>query len=65
MRMSPIQKVSKRAESEERELDFELSYLRGLTTAERFELMFRKSHEVAEMLLKHGHRKPVEITKRT
>lgn len=49
----------------ETEFEFELAWLRSLTTQERFELMFRKSREIAELLLRHGHRKPVEITKRT
>lgn len=49
----------------ERELAFELAYLRSLTTQQRFELMFRRSREIAEVLLRHGHRKPVEIVKRT
>ncbi len=49
----------------ERELGFELAYLRSLTTAERFELMFRKSHELAESLVRHGHRKPAAIVKRS
>ena len=50
---------------EEKELDFELAYQATLTTQQRFELMFRKSREIAEALLKHGHRKPFEIIKRT
>jgi hypothetical protein len=48
----------------ERELDFELAYLRRLTTQERFTLMFRKSRELAESLARHGHRKPAAILKR-
>jgi len=61
--MSPILKTEKHDEDEE--LEFELAYQRTLTTQERFELMFRKSREIAEMLLRHGYRKPVEIVKRT
>jgi hypothetical protein len=48
----------------DRELEFELAWLRSLTTQERFALMFRKSREIAEALIRHGHRKPVEIVKR-
>lgn len=48
----------------DRELEFELAWLRSLTTQERFELMFRRSREIAEVMLKHGHRKPVEVIKR-
>lgn len=50
---------------EDMELDFELDYQRTLSTAQRFELMFRRSREMAEVLLKRGHRKPFEIVKRT
>ncbi len=49
---------------DERELAFELAYLRSLTTQQRFELMFRRSREMAEMLFRHGHREPVAIIKR-
>ena len=52
------------ADDADRELEFELAYLHGLTTAERFDLMFRKSRELAESLVRHGHRKPVAIVKR-
>lgn len=61
--MSPILLVEH--DDEEAELDFELAYLRTLTTQQRFQLMFRKSREIAEILLKHGYRKPFEIVKRT
>ena len=52
------------ADDAERELEFELAYLRSLTTAERFELMFRKSRELADSLVRHGHRKPLAVVKR-
>ena len=61
--MSPVLKIEK--DDEERELAFELAYQRSLTTQQRFELMFRKSRELAEMLQRHGHRKPFEIVKRS
>ena len=63
--MSPILKTDTNNEDEDEELEFELAYQRTLTTQQRFEMMFRKSREIAEVLLKHGYRKPVEITKRT
>ena len=59
----PILKLDK--DDEYKQLEFELTYQRGLTTQQRFELMFRKSREIAEVLLRHGYRKPVEIVKRT
>jgi hypothetical protein len=52
------------ADDPERELEFELAYLRSLTTEERFALMFRKSRELAESLVRHGHRKPSALVKR-
>jgi hypothetical protein len=48
-----------------KELQFELAYLRSLTTQERFALMLRRSREMAEVLLRHGHRRAVEILKRS
>lgn len=59
----PILKLDK--DDEAQQLEFELAYQRTLTTQQRFELMFRRSREIAEVLLRHGYRKPVEIVKRT
>ena len=61
--MSPVLKL--REHDEDQELEFELAYQRGLTTQQRFELMFRKSREMKEVLLKHGYREPAEIVKRS
>jgi hypothetical protein len=61
--MAPILKTD--SHDEEKELEFELAYQATLTTQERFELMFRKSREIAEALIRHGYRKPFEIVKRT
>jgi hypothetical protein len=52
-------------DDEEKELQLELAYQRSLTIQQRFEMMFNKSREMAEMLQRHGHRKPFEIIKRT
>ena len=60
-----ILKIEQGSESEENELTFELAYQRTLTTQQRFELMFRKSREMMEVMLRHGYRKPFEIIKRT
>ena len=62
--MSPILKLPPEERSEERELAFELAYQRSLTTAQRFELMFRRSRELADMLIRRGHRRAVEVVKR-
>ena len=61
--MSPILKTS--SNDEEKELEFELDYQLSLTTQQRFEMMFEKSRVMAQLLHKHGHRKPFEIIKRT
>lgn len=47
-----------------KELQFELDYQSSLTTKERFEMMFKRSNQLKEMLIKNGHRKPFEIIKR-
>ncbi len=63
--MPGILKVRKGQEDEEQELRFELAYLSSLTVQQRFDLMFRKSREMAEALRQHGHGKTAGITKRT
>lgn len=60
--MSNILKSSK--DDEEKELDFELEYQLSLTTEERFEMMFRRSEEIARTLIENGHREPFKIIKR-
>jgi hypothetical protein len=52
-------------DDENREIEFELSYLKALTTRERFLLMLNKSDEIKKMLVKYGYRKSAEIVKRT
>ncbi len=61
--MSNILKLDR--DDADRELEFELTYQLSLTTQERFEAMFRKSRAMAEILLRNGHRRPVEIVKRS
>lgn len=61
--MSPVLKLQEH--DEDKELEFELAFQRELTTQQRFELMFRKSREMKEMLLRHGYREPAEIVKRS
>jgi len=51
--------------NEEREIEFELSWLLSLSTQERFDLMFKKSRELVALLEANGHRRPPEIIKRT
>jgi hypothetical protein len=61
----PVLKLDPHDTSQERELEFELDYLCGLTTDQRFEMMFRRSRQIAEELLRRGHREPAQIVKRT
>ena len=63
--MSPIIKLAPDELDEDRELELELDYQLSLTTAQRFEMMLRKSRELAEELLRRGYRKPVEIVEHT
>ncbi len=54
-----------RQDDERAEAEFELDYLTSLTTRERFELMLRKSREMALLLRRHGRRRTTKISKRT
>jgi hypothetical protein len=63
--MSPSIKLELSEQDEDRELELELDYQLSLTTAQRSEMMLRKSRELAEELLSRGYRKPVKITERT
>ena len=61
--MAPILKLDDR--DEDKEIEFELSYLLSLTLQERFQLMFKKTKELLDLLEKNGHRRPDGIFKRT
>jgi hypothetical protein len=61
--MSPVLKLDDH--NEEQEIEFELSWLLSLSLQERFQLMFKKTKELIELLERNGHRRPAEITKRT
>jgi hypothetical protein len=63
--MPQILKVPPGASSDEDELEFELAYQRSLSTAQRFEMMLARSRQIAKELIRRGHRKPVEIAKRS
>ena len=60
--MSSILKLEN--DDQDRELEFELEYQLSLTVEQRFRMMFQKSREIAEILVRNGHRKPSEIIKR-
>jgi len=61
--MAPILKLDDH--DEEKEIEFELSWLLSLTLQERFQLMFKKTKELIELLERNGHRRPDQIIKRT
>ena len=50
---------------EEKEIEFELSWLLSLSTEQRFDLMLKKSKELVALLEANGHRRSPEIIKRT
>jgi hypothetical protein len=61
--MSPVLVLDH--DDEEKELEFELAFLRSLTAQQRFDLMFQRSREMAEILLRHGYRKSFEVVERS
>ena len=60
--MKGILKLKKH--NENKEIEYELNFLKSLSIAERFKLMFNKSKEAYELLVKSGHRKTPKIIKR-
>ena len=50
---------------EEKEIEFELSWLLSLTIQERFKLMQAKTHELIELLEKNGHKRTPQVVKRS
>jgi hypothetical protein len=50
---------------ESHEIEFELDYLRSLTTRQRFEMMLAKSREMAVLLKQNGRRRSTQVVKRT
>jgi hypothetical protein len=63
--LAGVLKIAPDEESQRRELLFEIDYQLSLTTAQRFEMMLRKSREMAEELLRRGHRGPASVLKRS
>lgn len=59
----PILKT--RANNDRGEIEFELNFLSALTTRQRFEMMFRKSREVASLLKRNGRRTASQVVKRS
>jgi hypothetical protein len=52
-------------DDEQKELEFELDYLRSLTFEDRLKMMREKSREMLKQMVEHGHRRRFEIFKRT
>lgn len=50
---------------ENKEMEFELEYLRSLTFEERLHMTRQKSREMLIQMVENGHRKPFEILKRS
>ena len=61
--MAPILKLDD--DDEAREMEFELEFQATLTVQQRFDMMCAASRRVLELLIRNGHRKPVEIVKRS
>lgn len=57
-----ILKLSKH--NENKEIEFELNYLKSLTTKQRFQMMLKKTEEIRSLLKGHGDRKASQIIKR-
>ena len=51
-------------DNEDKEIEFELGYLLSLSVQQRFEMMFKKSKEISELLIQNGHRKSDKVIKR-
>ena len=58
----PILKLPK--DDPQKELAFELAYQKSLTSQQRYDMMLKRSKEILQRLIAHGHRKPFEIVKR-
>lgn len=50
--------------NENKEIEFELKYLKSLTIKQRFEMMRQKSIEIAKLLGRHENRKTTQVIKR-
>ena len=61
--MAAILKLNRH--NSKKEIEFELRFLKSLSIKKRFELMFKKTKEMINLLEKNGHRRPFEIIKRT
>lgn len=49
----------------DKEIEFELKFLKKLSIKERFQMCFNKTKEMLNLLEKSGYRRPPKIIKRT
>ncbi len=61
--MTPILKLDEH--DEDKEIEFELDYLLSLTVEQRFQMMFKKTEEIRNLLKNNGYGKTIQIIKRT
>ena len=59
----PVLKLD--SDQESQEIDFELQYQQSLTLDERIAMLEERKTHFLKQLIDHGHRKPVEIIKRS
>ena len=50
--------------NENKEIEFELRYIKSISVKERFEMMFAKTKEMLSLLGRHENRKSSKIIKR-
>jgi hypothetical protein len=50
--------------NENKEIELELNYLMSLTTRQRFQMMFEKTHQMASLSKRSGRRKATKVVKR-
>lgn len=65
IRVNSMAVLKTRTDNERVEIELELDYLASLTTQQRFEMMLRKSREMAPLRKRHGRRRTTQIIKRT
>jgi hypothetical protein len=65
VRVHAMAVLKTRTNDERAEIEFELDYLASLTTQQRFEMMLRKSRQMAYLRKRHGRRRTTEVIKRT
>jgi hypothetical protein len=65
VKVNPMGILKTHADNERAEIEFELDYLASLTTQQRFEMMLRKSREMAALRKRHERRTTTQVIRRT